>query len=265
MSTTTKWFDRTAGGLVRWIERHRRDVTGRDHAGALRAELQRRATIAAADFVLERMPRALFCANKFDHLTYALSNAPPGLALEFGVFKGTTINHLARLQPHRHFVGFDSFRGLPEHWVGSRYSRVNFDRKGQKPKVAPNVTLVEGWFDQTLPAFLALKDEPIGFVHVDCDIYSSTKTVLELIAHRLAPGAVIAFDEFFNYKGYELHEYKAFFEFARHFEADYHFIGYSAQQVSLVVESVADTFQRQADLLEPRELAGRNREYAEAG
>ena len=164
MSTATKWLDRAAGGFVRWVERHRRDVARRDHAGALRAELQRRATVAAADFVMERMPGALFCADKFDHLSYALGIAPPGLALEFGVFKGTTINHLARLQPHRHFVGFDSFRGLPEHWTGSRYSRVNFDRKGQKPKVASNVTLVEGWFDQTLPEFLAVKDEPIGFV-----------------------------------------------------------------------------------------------------
>jgi predicted O-methyltransferase YrrM len=257
MSTATKWLDRAAGGFVRWVERHRRDVARRDHAGALRAELQRRATVAAADFVMERMPGALFCADKFDHLSYALGIAPPGLALEFGVFKGTTINHLARLQPHRHFVGFDSFRGLPEHWTGSRYSRVNFDRKGQKPKVASNVTLVEGWFDQTLPEFLAVKDEPIGFVHVDCDIYSSTKTVLDLIAHRLAPDAVIAFDEFFNYKGYELHEYKAFFEFASRFEADYRFIGYSAQQVSLVVETLSQYLQAS------NELPGQDRRHVE--
>jgi predicted O-methyltransferase YrrM len=150
------------------------------------------------------MPDALYCASKLDHLTFAFKQAPPGLALEFGVFKGTTINHLARLAPGRRFFGFDSFTGLPEDWAGSRYSAVNFDRGGKKPKVAGNVTLIEGWFDKTLPEFLAREPGSIGFLHVDCDIYSSTKTVLDLCAARLAPGAVIVFDEFFNYKGYEL-------------------------------------------------------------
>src|SRR5687768_7796285 len=149
------------------------------------------------------MPDALVCANKLDHLTYALGHAPEGLALEFGVFKGTTINHLARLRPDRRFYGFNSFERLPEVWAETRYSSNNFDRKGQKPKVASNVTLIEGWFDETLPRFLSHVEGPIAFLHVDCDIYSSTRTVLELTAPRLVPGAIIAFDEFFNYTGFE--------------------------------------------------------------
>jgi predicted O-methyltransferase YrrM len=237
MGTLGRWFDRMLGSAVRRVARHASEVPWRDTGAALRNELQRRATAAAADFVTQRMPDALFCANKLDHLTFALKQAPPGLALEFGVFKGTTINHLARLAPDRRFYGFDSFTGLPEEWAGSRYSAVNFDRKGRKPRVAANVTLIEGWFDKTVPEFLAREAGPIGFMHVDCDIYSSTKTVLDLTASRLAAGAVIVFDEFFNYKGYELHEYKAFFEFVERFGVSYRFIGYSAQQVSLVVES----------------------------
>jgi len=82
-------------------------------------------------------------------------------------------------------------------------------------------------------------------------------TVLDLIAHRLAPDAVIVFDEFFNYKGYELHEYKAFFEFASRFEADYRFIGYSAQQVSLVVETLSQYLQAS------NELPGQDRRHVE--
>lgn len=238
MSVIGRFFDRMTGSLVRRIARHAQELTWRDPAAGLRAELQRRATVAAADFVTQRMPDALFCADKFDHLTYALQQAPEGLALEFGVFKGTTINHLARLRPQQRFFGFDSFTGLPEEWTGSRYSKINFDRKGRKPKVASNVTLVEGWFDKTLPEFLAAHEGQIGFVHVDCDLYSSTKTVLELTASRLASGAVVVFDEFFNYKGYELHEYRAFFEFVDRFRVDYHFIGYAAQQVSLIIEAV---------------------------
>jgi predicted O-methyltransferase YrrM len=238
MRSPKEWFDRMLGALVRHTGRHAQELAWREPGNALRAELQRRATVAAADFVSAHMADALVCSNKFDHLTYALGRAPPGLALEFGVFKGTTLNHLARLRPDRHFYGFDSFVGLPEVWAGSRYSPHNFDRKGRKPKVASNVTLVEGWFDKTLPDFLAKENGPIAFLHIDCDIYSSTRTVLDLTAPRLAPDAVIVFDEFFNYSGYEQHEYKAFFEFAERFQARYRFIGYAAHQVSLTVEGI---------------------------
>jgi predicted O-methyltransferase YrrM len=237
VSSRKSLVDRVLGSLVRRVGRHAGELAWRDPSGALRLELQRRATIAAADFVNKSMPDALYCADKFDHLTYALGQAPEGLALEFGVFKGTTINHLARLAPDRRFFGFDSFTGLPESWAGARYSAINFDRKGRRPKVADNVTLIEGWFEETLPGFLSSHADPVGFVHVDCDIYSSTKTVLELLAPRLRQGAIIAFDEFFNYKGYELHEYKAFFEFVERFAVAHRFIAYSGHQVSLRVDA----------------------------
>jgi Polysaccharide pyruvyl transferase/Methyltransferase domain len=232
------WFDQLIGTLVRRIGRHAYSLAWQDTANALRNELQHRATISAANFVQTRMPDALFCANKFDHLTCAWERVPAGLALEFGVYKGVTINHLARLAPDRQFFGFDSFLGLPEQWSGNRYSKLNFDRKGKVPKVPSNATIVEGWFHETLPGFLAKHNEPIAFMHIDCDIYSSTKTVLDLTAGRLAPGAVLVFDDFFNYLGYELHEYKAFFEFVERFGVEYKFLGYSGQQVSLMIDAV---------------------------
>ena len=173
-------IDRMLGSVMRRITNHWYEWPWRDPGAALRNELQRRATLAAADFVTTRMPDALYCGGKFDLLTYAVKQAPPGLALEFGVFKGTTINHLAKQAQDRRFYGFDSFTGLPDQWTGARYSPVNFDRGGKKPKVASNVTLIEGWFDKTLAAFLAREREPIAFIHVDCDIYASAKTVLEL-------------------------------------------------------------------------------------
>jgi predicted O-methyltransferase YrrM len=231
-------IDRILGSILRRITNHWHEWPWRDPGAALRNELQRRATLAAAEFVITRMPDALYCGGKFDLLTYALKQAPPGLALEFGVFKGTTINHLAKQAQDRRFYGFDSFEGLPEHWTGSRYSPDNFDRQGRKPKVAANVTLIEGWFDKTLAKFLERERGRIGFVHIDCDIYASTKTALEQTIPRLAPGAVIVFDEFFNYKGYELHEYKAFFEVAERFDLAYRFIGYAGQQVAVTIEDV---------------------------
>jgi len=142
------------------------------------------------------------------------------------------------LRRDRTFYGFDNFRGLPEQWSGARFSRSNFDRHGQKPKVEANVTLIEGWFAESLPRFLAKISDPIGFVHIDSDLYSSAMTVLEHCAARLAPNAVLVFDEFFNYKGYELHEYRAFFEFVERFDVQYTFLAYSGQQVSVSIATL---------------------------
>ena len=86
--------------------------------------------------------------------------------------------------------------------------------------------------------FWGASEGQIGFVHIDCDIYASAMTVLELTIPRLAPGAVIVFDEFFNYKGDELHEYKAFFEAVERFDLSYRFIGYAGQQVSVMIDAV---------------------------
>ena len=238
MSLSKNWFDQLVGSLARRIGRHAYALAWQETANALRNELQHRATMFAANFVQTQMPSALFCGDKFDHLEWAWEHVPPGLALEFGVFKGATISHLAGVAPDTQFFGFDSFMGLPEQWSGNRYSKLNFDRKGKIPKVPTNVTIFEGWFHDTLPRFLVQHNEPIAFMHIDCDIYSSTKTVLDLTAGRFAPGAVLVFDEFFNYVGFEMHEYKAFFEFIERFDVKYRFIGYSGQQVSVVIDGV---------------------------
>ena len=53
-----------------------------------------------------------------------------------------------------------------------------------------------------------------AFANIDCDIYSSTRTVLEALAPRLGPGSILVFDEYFAYPGWRDHEYRAFQEFA---------------------------------------------------
>ena len=147
-----------------------------------------------------------------------------------------TINFIASRCPDQTVYGFDSFEGLPEHWSGNRYSRRNFNRKGKPPKVESNVELVIGGFNETLPSFLERETEPFGFVHIDCDIYSSTKQIFDLIAPRIAPGCIIVFDEFFNYHGFEQHEYKAFFEFVKANALDYEFISFSGQEAGVRIK-----------------------------
>lgn len=231
--------------LSKIIRRIARDATiagaetfGRRPAVALRAEIQRRVTAEAADYVTEHMPDALFCADKMVHLDHALQHLAGGVVAEFGVYKGTTINHIAGRVPDRTVFGFDSFRGLPEKWTGFRFKKNDFDRGGRKPRVAGNVTLIEGWFDDTVPEFCAALTEPLAFAHIDCDIYSSTRTVLDRIAPHLVAGSIIVFDEFFNYPGYRLHEFKAFHEFVETYSVEFTFIGYSGQQVSLAIAEI---------------------------
>ena len=160
----------------------------------------------------------------------------PGLYLEFGVFQGSTINLISSLVGEDVLVhGFDSFAGLPENWVGGK-GKGAFSTKGAVPKVNDNVRLHGGWFDQSLPEFLKSTEEDVAFLHIDSDIYSSAKTVLSQLKPRISKGTVILFDEFFNYPGYEHHEYKAFFEFIDETKRDYRFIGYNANLFQAAVE-----------------------------
>lgn len=112
----------------------------------------------------------------------------PGLVLEFGVRHGNTIRQIAALVDQK-VHGFDSFEGLPEEW--HHEPKGSYTTKGKIPEVPKSVKLHPGWFADTLPAFLATHEGPIRLVNIDCDIYSSTKTVLDALAPRIAPGSVI--------------------------------------------------------------------------
>lgn len=145
-------------------------------------------------------------------LDMALKEANPnGLILEFGVFKGRTINQIAKFFHPRDVFGFDSFQGLPEDWREG-YEKGKFSTDGELPKVDKNVTLIKGLFQDTLQPFLDSTEGDIGFVNIDCDLYSSTKYVLETLksSGRLVKGTVLYFDEFMNTKFSD--EYKAYRE-----------------------------------------------------
>jgi hypothetical protein len=152
---------------------------------------------------------------------------PDGLYAEFGVYKGDSINRLARLRPRQVFHGFDSFEGLPESWtLGARTGA--FGVGGRLPAVHSNVVLVKGFFEQTLPDFLpACGKKSVAFIHIDCDLYSATKTVLEQLAPMLIEGTIIVFDEYFNYPGWQQGEFRAFAELIdSHERLGYDYIGY---------------------------------------
>jgi Methyltransferase domain len=211
------------------------DEALRKSSYALKRELHLRAIADSADVVRDEMPGALFCEDRLENLDYALSLRPPGLVLEFGVFRGTTIRLIAKHCAGETVYGFDSFKGLPERWVGNRNTSTTMDRGGQLPRIPGNVELIAGLFGDTLPGFLAAHPEPVGFVHVDCDIYSSTREVFRSIGGRLVPGAVIVFDEFFGYHGFKGHEYRAFHEFIAGTGRNFRFASYSGSQATAVL------------------------------
>jgi hypothetical protein len=159
-----------------------------------------------------------------------------GLNLEFGVFNGTSINLCSEKHSNRIFYGFDSFEGLPEDWREG-FSKGCFSTGGVLPNVNSNVRLIKGLFCETLDNFLANQVDNVSFLHIDCDLYSSTKYVLLKLKDRLIKGTIILFDEFYNYPGYENGEYKAWTEFAQESSINFEYIGYNVnhEQVALMI------------------------------
>jgi predicted O-methyltransferase YrrM len=199
-----------------------------------------RAVLDTAGFVEEHMPRVHAYADRRALLRAALGAVTvDGLFCEFGVFRGESLNYLARLAPAHILHGFDSFEGLPEDWR-TGYHRGLF--RTAIPKVQSNVRLHVGWFADTLPAFLEETDADAAFLHVDADLYSSTHEVLESLQQRIVPGTVIVFDDFFNFPGWREGEYRAFREYVDAAKARYEFLGYCecGQQVAVRILATSD-------------------------
>lgn len=207
--------------------------------------LQLEARDSSARYAASEMGKAMRFPDRDSLLREALrrTTAVPGCICEFGVWTGNSLRILADTAPDKEVHGFDSFEGLPADW------RPSFTKGTFKTSVPvfrqANVRLHKGWFDATLPPFFKEFKQPISLAHIDCDIYSSARTVLEYIVPRLALGAVLVFDEYFNYPGWEEHEHKALLEAARAHRLGIHYLGFNhlGQQVMVGMEPKARTRQ----------------------
>jgi hypothetical protein len=190
-------------------------------------ERERAARRSTATYIMSRMRQAMICSDREEVLATAMDRMlRHGLICEFGVFEGQTISYIAKQVPDQNVYGFDSFEGLPETWRGP-FKRGVFSTGGRLPSVPANVTLIKGWFDATLPAFVAKHDEPVALLHVDCDLYSSTKCIFAHLGDRVVPGSVIVFDEYFDYPAWQEHEFKAFAEFVAQAGLSYEYLAYN--------------------------------------
>ncbi|HKP94908.1 MAG TPA: phytanoyl-CoA dioxygenase family protein [Fibrobacteria bacterium] len=177
---------------------------------------------------------------------YALSFiADPKLPwCEFGVGEGESLDWFALNKPEENLLfGFDSFEGIPEAWTSSP--------KGQwKTSVyAPNrddVRIVKGLYQDSLtrPAVVETLGPRVGFVHIDCDLYNSTRLVFQSLGNRIGPGTVIVFDEMYGYSGWQKHEARAFFEFAAARNLEFEYLARSDMQVALRIVAIGTHWSR---------------------
>ncbi len=130
----------------------------------------------------DRVWKQQFFYNAFRALAF---NRIDGDYAEFGCWSGSSF-WLAHLESRRHghnahLWAFDSFQGL---------------RQGGIPTSAYGV--VPGFYHDTLDQMSA-GDAPvnIALAFIDCDMYSSTKSVLRFLMPRLKHGMIIAFDDYF--------------------------------------------------------------------
>lgn len=196
----------------------------------------------AFDFALYHMKSSSVCkgfAYAIEPLLHGINlSIKTGWFAEFGVFWGRSLNQISNRIKDTVY-GFDSFRGLPEDWKENEKEGA-YSTHGYIPKVNSNVKLFQGWFTDTIPKFVEEVDRNAGLVHIDCDLYSSTKDVLTNIHSKIQPGTIIVFDDYLAHSNYKEHEKKAFEEFAFNYNIEYEVVAIAlmSREVAIRVSKV---------------------------
>ncbi|MDZ4762716.1 MAG: class I SAM-dependent methyltransferase [Alphaproteobacteria bacterium] len=203
-------------------------------------DLRLRARADTVDYIEANLKDAMLCSGRQELIELCMRREKTaglgGLILEFGVAAGVSTRAIAGCASPRIIHGFDSFEGLPSDWSGTGAQRGSYSQHGKTPRLPTNVRLHQGWFNQTLPAFLAEHSGPVSFVNIDCDVYDSTIYVLNQLQNRLRVGTVILFDEYYNYPNWREHEYRAWQEFVAVNDIGYSYAGFSTMRYHAAVQ-----------------------------
>jgi hypothetical protein len=139
----------------------------------------------------------------------------PGDIAEVGVYQGGSSKLICEAKGARHLHLFDTFAGLPLRqdvdspaFTEGRFA-CSLDSVRQYLGPYSGVTFHEGRFPET--AVPISNRHRFSFVHLDVDLYDSTRSCLEFFYPRMSPGGVVishdyhlaggvkaAFDEFFT-------------------------------------------------------------------
>jgi predicted O-methyltransferase YrrM len=157
-------------------------------------------------------------ASRTELLTLAGRKAGPGDWAEFGVANGNSAYVLLGVKPADVTLWlFDSWYGLPEEWHVSKDDVRLKGRYSCNGVIPPSflehdsIEVVKGLFEHTVEKW-ARGRPALGLVHIDCDLYSATHTVLTAIKRLLVPGTLVLFDEYHGYSYAYKHEIKAWLE-----------------------------------------------------
>lgn len=197
--------------------------------------LRKEAYATTLDFVRERCLKAVPCRSPRQLLDLAIARTKvDGNYVEFGVFRGASIRHIAACRPKKIIHGFDSFEGLPEDWLHN--PRSTFSTGGKLPRVPDNVRLCKGYFEDTLPGWVKQNPQPMAFVHIDCDLRSSTATVFQRISPFIRPGTVLLFDDYFNFPGWEQDGHAVFEQVVEEQQWQVRYLGYAFKELLVIVD-----------------------------
>lgn len=164
-----------------------------------------------------------------------------GDVVECGVFGGLSLAVLAKAATfdpkgmRRRIVGFDTFDGLPPsqerhaRWVAGDCARTHswHPLAGPGERVSADLTrrlfracglseplLYEGPFDRTMTPAIREAHPAIALMHLDCDLYESTRDALDAAAPALQDGTLLLFDDWFHFRAHpRMGEARAFHEF----------------------------------------------------
>jgi hypothetical protein len=154
--------------------------------------------------------------------------------LEFGVFKGASLRYFSKNLKNFSCFGFDSFEGLETNFGGLN-AQLLFKLNGVTPKFMPrNSTIVKGRIEDTIEDFITKNDYDIKFLHLDLDVYSSTKVVLSSLKAKLTSGTFLLFDEMFGNPFWEKGEFLALSEVFE--ESEFEWIGFGPNQALIVLK-----------------------------
>ena len=141
--------------------------------------------------------------NKLIH-TLIMDGMKNTTYIEFGCFTGAALYHAIRCDYSKSikFYGLDSLEGFPEE-VHDVFKSDDFKAdykfvKKLEEKFPKRVEIIKGYFDDSLNLDKMKKIDNISLAFIDCDLYSSTKPVVEYLKNRLENGAFIMIDDFYN-------------------------------------------------------------------
>lgn len=111
------------------------------------------------------------------------------------IVMAATAEHITK--PIKQVFAFDTFSAMPavsefdEHKAGN-FGDMDFEEISKAVSVLPNITLVRGIHEETIPAFAPRQ---LAFVFMDSDLYVSHLVALQNLWPMISKGGVIMFHD----------------------------------------------------------------------